>query len=66
MINKGARFEHNETCHNGCDHCRLPLVACCLLLVACCLFYLLALDSYCDQGGTFSTGICAITTIVPW
>ncbi|WP_116463123.1 PhoP/PhoQ regulatory lipoprotein MgrB [Yersinia pestis] len=46
--------------------CRLLLVACCLLLVACCLFYLLALDSYCDQGGTFSTGICAITTIVPW
>ncbi|HGF6568269.1 TPA: PhoP/PhoQ regulator MgrB, partial [Yersinia enterocolitica] len=27
---------------------------------------LLALDSYCDQGGTFSTGICTITSIIPW
>ncbi|AXY35981.1 PhoP regulon feedback inhibition membrane protein MgrB [Yersinia pestis] len=42
------------------------LVTTVVIIAACCLFYLLALDSYCDQGGTFSTGICAITTIVPW
>jgi hypothetical protein len=35
-------------------------------LIACLLFYLLALDSYCDQGGKFALGICSITRIVPW
>ncbi|WP_431222037.1 PhoP/PhoQ regulator MgrB [Serratia sp. L9] len=35
-------------------------------LAACLIFYLLALDSYCDQGGRFALGICAITRFVPW
>ncbi|OJB77969.1 hypothetical protein A9Q62_07200 [Yersinia ruckeri] len=42
------------------------LVATVFLIAVCCLFYLLALDSYCDQGGSFSNGICSITSIVPW
>ncbi|EEQ04466.1 hypothetical protein yrohd0001_29160 [Yersinia rohdei ATCC 43380] len=42
------------------------LVAAVGIIAVCCLFYLLALDSYCDQGGSFSTGICAITSIIPW
>ncbi|HGM5489814.1 TPA: PhoP/PhoQ regulator MgrB [Serratia fonticola] len=37
-----------------------------LTLVACVLFYLLALDSYCDQGGQFTLGLCSITRYVPW
>ncbi|TQI80990.1 PhoP-PhoQ-related magnesium-responsive MgrB-like protein [Serratia fonticola] len=35
-------------------------------LVACLFFYLLALDSYCDQGGQFMLGICSITRFIPW
>ncbi|AHM74429.2 PhoP/PhoQ regulator MgrB [Yersinia hibernica] len=42
------------------------LVAAVVIIAVCCLFYLLALDSYCDQGGTFSMGICTITSIIPW
>ncbi|OVZ98226.1 hypothetical protein CBW53_07875, partial [Yersinia frederiksenii] len=41
------------------------LVAAVGIIAVCCLFYLLALDSYCDQGGSFSTGICTITSIIP-
>ncbi|WP_145557687.1 PhoP/PhoQ regulator MgrB, partial [Yersinia aldovae] len=29
------------------------LVATVAIIAVCCLFYLLALDSYCDQGGGF-------------
>ncbi|MFK8873369.1 PhoP/PhoQ regulator MgrB [Serratia sarumanii] len=29
-------------------------------------FYLLALDSYCDDGGNFALGICSVTRFVPW
>ncbi|EFE94875.1 PhoP/PhoQ regulator MgrB [Serratia odorifera] len=35
-------------------------------VVACLIFYLLALDSYCDQGESFALGICSITRFVPW
>ncbi|MFM0968579.1 PhoP/PhoQ regulator MgrB [Yersinia enterocolitica] len=42
------------------------LVATVGIIAVCCLFYLLALDSYCDQEGTFSTGMCTITSIIPW
>ncbi|MGL4487728.1 MAG: PhoP/PhoQ regulator MgrB [Yersinia sp. (in: enterobacteria)] len=42
------------------------LVATVVIIAVCCLFYLLALDSYCDQGEIFCTGICTITTIIPW
>jgi len=35
-------------------------------LIACFFCYLLALDSYCDQGGNFAVGICSITEIIPW
>ncbi|MEB6336428.1 PhoP/PhoQ regulatory lipoprotein MgrB [Serratia rhizosphaerae] len=35
-------------------------------VLACLFFYLLALDSYCDQGGNFALGICSITRIIPW
>ncbi len=42
------------------------LVATVVIIAVCCLFYLLPLDSYCDQGEIFCTGICTITTIIPW
>ncbi|MBV6691776.1 MULTISPECIES: PhoP/PhoQ regulator MgrB [Serratia] len=35
-------------------------------LAACLFFYLLALDSYCDAGGTFALGVCSVTRFVPW
>ncbi|MFC0225601.1 PhoP/PhoQ regulator MgrB [Serratia aquatilis] len=35
-------------------------------VVACLIFYLLALESYCDQGGKFALGICSITRFIPW
>ncbi|EKF64020.1 PhoP/PhoQ regulator MgrB [Serratia plymuthica] len=35
-------------------------------LAACLFFYLLALDSYCDEGERFALGICSITRFVPW
>ncbi|MFI8415702.1 PhoP/PhoQ regulator MgrB [Serratia sp. NPDC078593] len=35
-------------------------------LLAGLLLYLLALDSYCDQGGNFTLGVCSITRLVPW
>ncbi|HGM6874450.1 PhoP/PhoQ regulator MgrB [Serratia marcescens] len=35
-------------------------------VAACLFFYLLALDSYCDDGGNFSLGICSVTRFVPW
>nr|WP_071988412.1 PhoP/PhoQ regulator MgrB [Serratia sp. M24T3] len=28
--------------------------------------YLLALNSYCDQGGNFDLGICSVTSFIPW
>ncbi|WP_422615990.1 PhoP/PhoQ regulator MgrB [Photorhabdus caribbeanensis] len=28
--------------------------------------YLLALDSYCDQGGKFDSGICSVTRYLPF
>ncbi|HFD0318805.1 TPA: PhoP/PhoQ regulator MgrB [Serratia marcescens] len=27
---------------------------------------MLALDSYCDDGGNFALGICSVTRFVPW
>ncbi|MCP1106121.1 PhoP/PhoQ regulator MgrB [Serratia nevei] len=35
-------------------------------VAACLFFYLLALDSYCDDGGNFALGICSVTRLVPW
>lgn len=34
-------------------------------VAACLFFYLLALDSYCDDGGNFALGICSVTRFVP-
>ncbi|ALX95552.1 PhoP regulon feedback inhibition membrane protein MgrB [Serratia fonticola] len=45
---------------------RKKLLVIAATLFACLLFYLLALDSYCDQGEKFALGICSITRIVPW
>nr|WP_279023505.1 PhoP/PhoQ regulator MgrB [Gibbsiella quercinecans] len=36
------------------------------ILAACLFFYLLALDSYCDEDGSFALGICSITRFIPW
>ncbi|WP_458457191.1 PhoP/PhoQ regulator MgrB [Serratia marcescens] len=35
-------------------------------VAACLFFYLLALDSYCDDGGNFALGIYSVTRFVPW
>jgi len=32
----------------------------------CLALYLLALNSYCDQGGNFTLGMCAVTSFIPW
>ncbi|WP_316250583.1 MULTISPECIES: PhoP/PhoQ regulator MgrB [Photorhabdus] len=38
-----------------------------LVLLGICLFlYLLALDSYCDQGEQFDSGICSVTRYLPF
>ncbi|MGC6386600.1 PhoP/PhoQ regulator MgrB [Ewingella sp. S1.OA.A_B6] len=37
-----------------------------VFLLACIASYLLALNSYCDQGGNFDLGICSITSFIPW
>ncbi|MCC8421655.1 PhoP/PhoQ regulator MgrB [Photorhabdus tasmaniensis] len=38
-----------------------------LVLLGICLFlYLLALDSYCDQGEKFDSGICFVTRYLPF
>ncbi|MFZ4832847.1 PhoP/PhoQ regulator MgrB [Rouxiella sp. Mn2063] len=37
-----------------------------VFVVACVVLYLLALNSYCDQGGSFDLGVCSITSIIPW
>ncbi|MES4613378.1 PhoP/PhoQ regulator MgrB [Ewingella sp. 20WA0182] len=37
-----------------------------VLLVICIALYLLALNSYCDQGGNFELGVCAVTSFIPW
>ena len=34
--------------------------------VVCVALYLLALNSYCDQGGNFTLGMCAVTAFIPW
>ncbi|WP_114193495.1 PhoP/PhoQ regulator MgrB [Edaphovirga cremea] len=36
------------------------------VVAACMVFYLLALNSYCDQGGNFTQGVCAITSFIPF
>ncbi|WP_165699513.1 PhoP/PhoQ regulator MgrB [Chimaeribacter californicus] len=33
---------------------------------ACIALYLLALNSYCDQGGNFTLGMCSVTSFIPW
>ncbi|MBP0999857.1 PhoP/PhoQ regulator MgrB [Serratia fonticola] len=45
---------------------RKKLLALAATLIVCLLFYLLALESYCDQGEKFALGICSITRILPW
>ncbi|AFE59150.1 hypothetical protein Q7S_14675 [Rahnella aquatilis HX2] len=37
-----------------------------LFLLICIGLYLLALNSYCDQGGNFDLGVCAITSFIPF
>nr|WP_240775773.1 PhoP/PhoQ regulator MgrB [Nissabacter sp. SGAir0207] len=39
-----------------------------LLLIgaACIALYLLALNSYCDQGGNFTLGMCSVTSFIPF
>ncbi|WP_369825859.1 PhoP/PhoQ regulator MgrB [Rahnella sp. AA] len=37
-----------------------------LFLLICIGLYLLALNSYCDQGGNFELGVCAITSFIPF
>ncbi|MEG3135561.1 PhoP/PhoQ regulator MgrB [Rouxiella sp. T17] len=37
-----------------------------VFLLACVGLYLLALNSYCDQGGNFDLGICSVTSFIPW
>ncbi|WP_414058480.1 PhoP/PhoQ regulator MgrB [Rouxiella chamberiensis] len=42
------------------------IVAIAVFLLACVGLYLLALNSYCDQGGNFDLGICSVTSFIPW
>ena len=37
-----------------------------LFLLMCVGLYLMALNSYCDQGGNFDLGVCAITSFIPF
>lgn len=37
-----------------------------VFLLVCVALYLLALNSYCDQGGNFDLGVCAVTSFIPW
>ncbi|WP_309365973.1 PhoP/PhoQ regulator MgrB [Rouxiella aceris] len=37
-----------------------------VFLTLCVGLYLLALNSYCDQGGNFDLGICSVTSFIPW
>ncbi|MCC3701299.1 PhoP/PhoQ regulator MgrB [Rouxiella badensis] len=37
-----------------------------VFLLLCIGLYLLALNSYCDQGGNFDLGICSVTSFIPW
>lgn len=37
-----------------------------VFLLTCVALYLLALNSYCDQGGNFTLGICSVTSFIPW
>ena len=37
-----------------------------IFLLACVALYLLALNSYCDQGGSFDLGVCSVTSFIPW
>ncbi|MFC6210838.1 PhoP/PhoQ regulator MgrB [Rahnella sp. LAC-M12] len=37
-----------------------------LFLLICIGLYLLALNSYCDQGGNFDLGVCSITSFIPF
>ncbi|KAB7898824.1 PhoP/PhoQ regulator MgrB [Rouxiella sp. S1S-2] len=42
------------------------VVAFVVFLLLCVGLYLLALNSYCDQGGSFDLGICSVTSFIPW
>jgi len=37
-----------------------------IFLLVCVALYLLALNSYCDQGGNFDLGVCSVTSFIPW
>lgn len=42
------------------------IIAFVVFLLACVALYLLALNSYCDQGGNFDLGVCSVTSFIPW
>jgi hypothetical protein len=42
------------------------IVAFIVFVLLCVGLYLLALNSYCDQGGNFDLGICSVTSFIPW
>lgn len=42
------------------------VIAFLVFLLLCVGLYLLALNSYCDQGGNFDLGICSVTSFIPW
>ncbi|WP_410015300.1 PhoP/PhoQ regulator MgrB [Sodalis sp. C49] len=37
-----------------------------VILLLCLLLWLSALNSFCDQGGDFFSGICLVTKWMPW
>ncbi|HEY0208474.1 PhoP/PhoQ regulator MgrB [Acerihabitans sp.] len=37
-----------------------------VILLLCLLLWLSALNSFCDQGGDFFSGMCLVTKWMPW